>query len=106
MFDHKHYVPILKGKEGEFAALAHLKSRQPFTPLVEVVPASGKKGTLEKRFKTTILKLVNGWGRADPLFLDLVFIETDEMTPGGRVHPVTAFFDTARSAALKAIPVT
>ncbi|MGH9589403.1 MAG: hypothetical protein ACRD25_03365, partial [Terracidiphilus sp.] len=34
-FDHKHYVPILKGKQGEFGALSNITSKEQiarFTP--------------------------------------------------------------------------
>ncbi len=38
MFDHRHYVPILKGKEGEYLSLRDLDLtvRIAFTPLIEV----------------------------------------------------------------------
>ena len=40
MFDHRHYVPILKGKMGEYTALAELRDEQKdsLTPLIEVPP--------------------------------------------------------------------
>ena len=40
MFDHKHYVPILGGKAGEYRALRELTPaiKSNLTPLVEVPP--------------------------------------------------------------------
>jgi hypothetical protein len=38
-FDHRHYVPILKGKRAEFPALGALESKQALTPLIEAVPS-------------------------------------------------------------------
>ena len=32
MFDHRHYVPILKGKTGEFDALKKLNSKPTIKP--------------------------------------------------------------------------
>ena len=37
-FDHNFYVPILKGKRGEFPALAAVKQKQMVRPLLEAVP--------------------------------------------------------------------
>lgn len=39
MFNHKHYVPILKGKRAEFPALGSLHSKDRITPLMEAVPS-------------------------------------------------------------------
>lgn len=36
-FNHKHYVPILKGKRAEFCGLGSLNSKENITPLVEAV---------------------------------------------------------------------
>jgi len=44
MFDHKHYVPILKGKQGELNAIEETATelRDRLTPLIEVPPISWK----------------------------------------------------------------
>ena len=39
-FDHKHYVPILKGKRAEFPSLGSLKSTDGITPLMEAIPSN------------------------------------------------------------------
>ena len=38
MFDYRHYVPVLKGKDGEFKALEHLQSnaRDRLTPFIDI----------------------------------------------------------------------
>lgn len=38
MFNSEHYVPILKGKKGELAALAKAENPKQFTALVAVIP--------------------------------------------------------------------
>ena len=49
MFDHTHYVPILKGKEGEFSALRELKAetKDLLTPFHMDIAASVQKVTEE-----------------------------------------------------------
>ena len=39
-FNHRHYVPILKGKRAEFPALGLLGSKEGLTPLIESVPSA------------------------------------------------------------------
>jgi len=40
MFDHRHYVPVVKWKRGERVALRNLTSdvREKITPLIELLP--------------------------------------------------------------------
>lgn len=69
MFDHKHYIPILKAKQSERLALEHLaptlKSR--ITPLVEIQAMStddtGPFDRLTKQIK-------RAWDASQPLFID------------------------------------
>lgn len=85
MFDHVHYVPVLKGKRGEIGALADMGSWDGLTPLIEAVP--GKAGPQEAAI--SIPKgLAPFWPTAKPYFADLRYledVEDEEETP----HPVT-----------------
>lgn len=40
MFDHRHYVAVLKGKRAEFPALGAVKRNAAITPLFEAVPSA------------------------------------------------------------------
>jgi hypothetical protein len=49
MFGYKHYVPILKGKDGEFRALEHLtpKIRRNLTPFIDI-----PRGDIDRKTNT------------------------------------------------------
>ncbi|HEV7614723.1 MAG TPA: beta family protein [Solirubrobacterales bacterium] len=114
-FDHTHYVPFLKGKAGEFAALAQLSvdQRQPLTPLIDVPPERVKffKGgqfqieTVEKALAGYAEQIAEAWGSVDHCFVDLGGFDPDHRMDDGR-HPLTAFFEDARAAGIAPIPVT
>ena len=79
MFDHNHYVPILKGKKGELAALAKADSLQHFTPLVEVMPIPltyPEEGepypskTIDKHIKDTASGFIRAMGILPSVFVD------------------------------------
>lgn len=111
MFDYKHYVPILKGKEAEYGALQALASevKAGLTPLIEPPPVPWDFEN-ERPAKTTAQhlagvgkKLATSWGTERPLFLDLCWIpEPDDEEE----HPISAVLDDARSNGVKVIPVT
>lgn len=76
MFNHTHYVPVLRWKQAEWLALRDLdltvKNR--ITPLIEFVP--GKLNTsnqeiLEKNISKTCKDFVACWGQA-PAFIDFL----------------------------------
>jgi hypothetical protein len=100
-FSRKHYVPILKTKEGERWAIRHLdaitKSR--LTPLLEI----HEHKTLSHAQQAAAIchELVTDWGTAHPFFLDTCWLHD------GHGHPgiITATFQSARNESLQAIPV-
>jgi hypothetical protein len=112
MFDHTHYVPILKGKEGEYNALRELTPaiRNGLTPLIEPIPIpydfanEVPAKTVDEHLGNFIGKIVLNWG-LDPIFFDLDWITDSERMADGR-HPLKFIFDGARAEGVQAIPVT
>jgi len=114
-FDHTHYVPILKGKLGEFNALKQLYSqdRAALTPLIEVAPVDWDydddqaKKTEALHLEAVQDKMVKGWGVDRPFFVDLGAANLTTPVVGDALnrHPYTYFFDIARAKGLLAIPV-
>lgn len=78
MFNHKHYVPVLRWKLGEQKALEQLSEniKTHITPLIELVPSEfgGKKirrdTGLANRISNTVAQVLKCWGRS-PFFLDV-----------------------------------
>lgn len=114
MFDHRHYVPILKWKRGEYRALQNLdqKIRQRLTPLCEVPPIAydpSDEGGADPAFDDRVTRLASqvegAWIKTDRLFLDLGLLQSDARIHG-KEHPVTFIFNDARARGLKLVPVT
>jgi hypothetical protein len=112
MFDHTHYVPILKGKEGEYNALRELTPaiKEGLTPLIEPIPIpydfanEVPAKTVDEHLANFISKIVLNWGLGT-IFFDLDWIPESERMADGR-HPLKFIFDGARTAGSQAIPVT
>jgi len=111
-FGYDHYVPILKGKLGEFKALLELESsiKDKITPLIEVppIPLDYDTGKPAKSVDTHLKKFVPNieryWGKQRPAFADLNFIPDNKMKNGE--HPLSSVFQQARSLGLLLTPVT
>ena len=113
MFDHTHYVPILRGKLGEFSALeeatADVKSQM--TPLIEVplIPWDWQNEepakTVDAHVSQIGHRLERSWGTQRPLFIDLIWIPEDEILANGS-HPLTYVLEDGRNIGVKLIPVT
>ena len=112
MAEHQHYVPFLKGRKGEFNALAGLEdaARGGMTPLIEVAPvpwdfASERPAkTLEAHLQPFAANVATSWGTARPVFIDLTWIAEDTLASG--VHPVTSVLEELGRNDVQAIPVT
>ena len=112
LFDHTHYVPILKGKEGEYQALRELTPavRSKLTPLIEPIPIPFDYAndvplkTVDEHLANFASKIEANWG-PDPVFFDLDWIPASERIADGS-HPLKFVFDGARDKGLQAIPVT
>lgn len=112
MFRYNHYVPILKGKAGEFDALAHLysKTRPHLTPLIDVPRILlDKEGVptkvLDKHLLHVARRIKNCWGNIKPIFIDIADIKLTDRTVEGD-HPLSCIFKHLRRASIQAIPVT
>jgi len=112
-FDHRHYVPCLRWKQGEYQAISRLPgtTKRMFTPLIEI-PKLGWDFE-EKKVKKTIDELLSDfalkkvykkWGYS-PCFVDLNLITPSERMENG-IHPVHFIFNELRAIKCPAIPVT
>ena len=110
-FDHKHYVPCLRWKQGEYMAIAALSaaSRERVTPLIEV-PEIGfdfetrsYKKTIDEHIKPFGKRVADKWGR--PCLVDLIHMPAKEVMDNG-VHPVIRVFGELRTRKCSATPVT
>lgn len=112
MFDQGHYVPILKGRNGEYGALQvmspDVKTR--LTPVIEAPPIGWDFAeerpakTIDEHLRQVSAKIHQYWGDERPLYLDLLWIPDRECMSDGS-HPMTYVFDSARQVGLQLIPV-
>ncbi|HYW80695.1 MAG TPA: beta family protein [Thermoguttaceae bacterium] len=111
-FDHNHYVPCLRWKQGEYQAVLDLSTtaRNFITPLIEV-PEMGfdfEKGvdskTIDKHLEPFAKRVHGKWG-THPCFVDVLHIPSEKvMADGGQ--PVSFVLDKLRAAGCSAVPVT
>jgi hypothetical protein len=112
MFDHKHYVPILRWKRAERVALGNLTDtdRSRVTPLLELTPYSfrAKKNRPAPDPKDVLTKnaadMLKYWGRA-PFFIDLCHLRGGPNIGHG-IHPLEFLAQQARQNGLNLIPTT
>ncbi len=105
-----HYVPILKGKKGEFDALGQLVSPEKgrITPLVEIatVPWDWDNDvptkSLEDHLDGAVGRLASGWGADLPVWLDTLWLEPTDQANGKPA--LEHLLDLARGVLL-ALPV-
>lgn len=111
MFNHRHYVPILKWKMGEYQALQRLANpvKDGLTPLLEVPPvgfdheAGQDRESVDEHLGDFGRRLRAKW-QARPCFVDLRHIPPHtRMAHGG--HYVEAVFADTRDQGCTAIPV-
>jgi hypothetical protein len=106
------YVPILKGKQGEFGALRLLaeKVRLKIMPCIEVPPApydfknQRPKITIDRHLATVADYLRRSWGHL-PFFLDVGLLPPEARTSDGQ-HPVDKLFDVCNEKGLRPVPVS
>lgn len=113
MFDHTHYVPILKGKLGERGALEVIDPtvKTALTPLIEIPPIpwdhenDTEAKTIDAHLAATAAQLKSCWGTTDRFFLDFNLLPPGvPMTSGN--HPVETVLGDARAEGLQGVPVT
>lgn len=102
------YVPILKGKQGEFGALGliSLATRQEIQPLIELVPPS-EDDTDASAGRVAAHKAATALGRcwaASIAFIDAGYFELDLPLPSG-LHMIGEACALAEAAGVGAVPV-
>lgn len=112
MFNHRHYVPCLRWKQGEYKAMSLLSSAASnlITPLIEV-PEKGydfetkaDKKTIEAHLALFPKRVATHWKKRS-CFVDLIHIAaTERLKPA--IHPVTHVFNELEAFGCVAIPVT
>lgn len=111
-FDHRHYVPCLRWKMGEYQAVLRLSpfARNHITPLIEV-PEIGfdfEKGKPSKsiadHLKSFPKRVKDKWGTA-PCLVDVKHISSAGRMPGNQ-HPVEFACEGLRALNCVGIPVT
>jgi hypothetical protein len=111
MFNHRHYVPILKWKMGEYQALQRLSNsvKDGLTPLLEIPPVGfdfetgQQKESADDHLGDFGKRLKSKW-QARRCFVDLKFLPPNTRMAGGR-HYVDVVFETARNEGCSAVPV-
>jgi hypothetical protein len=112
MFGSDHYIPILKGRDGEYGALKTLTTvvRKALTPLVEVPPIpwdfqeERPSKTIDEHLTKVGEKIDRAWEPARRLFVDLLWIpDSERMIDGG--HPLDCVFQSLRTRHVEAVPV-
>ncbi len=111
-FDHNHYVPCLRWKQGEYQAVVRLLpvTKRALTPLIEV-PEVGWDFETETHAKTLDEHLAKfashvqaKWGRRTCLVDGRLLPPAGTMATG--LHAMCAIFDALRSQQCLAVPVT
>ena len=105
------YVPVLKGKEGEYGALEELSHgvRTRLMPLIEVpdIPYDyaneGSAKSLDDHVAGIAGRLKKCW-QGNPLYLDLPWFEGEERLSDGRVAVEVVLADCA-STGVRAVPI-
>ena len=110
-FDHHHYVPCLRWKQGEYQAVSRLPvtMKGKFTPLIEVPEIgwdherSRRAKTIDEHLAPFAKRVHKKWG-TQACFVDLGILAPDEYLETG-VHPLCFVFDELRAMKCLAIPV-
>lgn len=111
MFNERHYVPILKGKDGEFKGLSLLSeaTKQRITPFIDIPridldwETMRPKDTVESHLTKKAKKLSSAWGINRPVFVDVYDLSLDLRTTTG-IHFVDFLFSEFRKLRVAAIP--
>lgn len=109
----RRYVPILKGKEGEYSALQELSARHKavMQPMFEIpdVPYDylneRPAKSLDEHLGNVAKRIDDAWSENRPVFLDLRWISQTEMMEDGQ-HPLEHITQTSSEVGLSIVPVT
>lgn len=107
-FGPDHYVPLLKGKAGEFAALNSITAYdlRNLTPFIDVPLMQGGTGqaTPEQHYAAQHRHLREQWGSRGPVFVDSRLVQAGVRTADGK-HPALQLFRQAAEAGIAVVPV-
>lgn len=111
MFTHRHYVPILKWKQGEYQALSRLANvvKDNLTPLLEIPPVGydfeteTARRSIDDHLRDFGKRLKAKW-QTRPCFVDTKLIDPATRMADGR-HFIEVIFELARNERCRAIPV-
>lgn len=115
-FDDSHYVPVLKGKQGELDAIRETagEERGHFIPLLEVPPIPPKylegeddpvpSKSITSHVKDVAEKFVRALGTVAPAFVDGFYIENEDELDGG-LEPIAGLFAEFRRTGVIFVPV-
>ncbi|MEW6532344.1 MAG: beta family protein [Thermodesulfobacteriota bacterium] len=111
MFTHKHYVPVLKWKQGEYQALNRLDNavKDNLTPLLEIPPVGYdfetgiERESIDDHLDDFGRRLKAKWHNR-PCFVDAKYVDSAVRMSDGR-HFIETIFEHARSERCRAIPV-
>jgi hypothetical protein len=106
------YIPIVKGRDGEYGALSSLSTRtlKVVTPLLEIppipwdFPKQKPAKTIDQHLKKLGVKVEKAWSGGYPIFVDLLWLEGENPMASGE-HPLVYSFKELRSRGVQAIPV-
>lgn len=112
MFNCRHYVPILKGKDGEFRSLSVLAPsvRRNLTPFIDIprrdldITTDQPKDPIDVYLEKKAKRLHKHWGTAQKIFVDVYDLDLDLRAPDG-THFVNFLFSRLRHYNIQAIPV-
>lgn len=111
-FNHRHYVPCIRWKQGEYQALHNLsnQTKKSITPLIEV-PEIGfdfetrrPAKSIDEHLAPFAERVRKKWGTRS-CFVDTRLIEPAKRM-AHRQHPLTFIFDALRAEKCRAIPLT
>lgn len=113
MFDHRHYVPILKWKMGEAKALEDSSdlTKNRLTPLIEIVPIpwdyedDQPAKTLDDHLNRVPSQIARSWDMERPIFLDGALGHGDGLMANGW-HPLVYLAAHLNAEGVTVIPVT
>lgn len=107
MFDHAHYVPVLRWKRGERRALEALSvpDRAVLTPIIEPLAGYMHRRRQDADDLSCVVDQLAECSGTAPVFVDLARVVSAAFC--GRVtHSVESFFGALGKAGVQAIPVT
>lgn len=102
------YFPIVRGRQGEIQALAHLSplARARAAPVVDLPKIdSDRAHSLDEYVAAFAAGLARAWGSKFPIYVDLARYGPEQIDSRGR-HIVEHLFECTRQLNLKAIPVS